>query len=414
MRHGPAALRDFPYPYVAALAISCDPDDLRNREDFLAVARFLNTTGETAMGPGLGLETGYGFWLYDACGACDFTLFQGVSSQRSSNAQLIEDLIESGHLDFIHGYGDFSEGGFERRHAEQGLEYLAARNLRLQVWVNHGGDRNTQQIGRLPEQRGDNRDAEEYHTDLLLAYGIRFAERFEIIHTVGQDASCNLSDRLKQTVELLLYAVRTGEWKARSLFSNRLLGILRLDDGQLVYAFRRFGGKRRGLRRAGSEELPELISKRVLDELQAKGGYTIIYTHLWRNRERPAVLPQQTQDALRLLADRHRRGRICVTTTKKLLIYNLVHNHLAWEMDNTGSDLAVRIGGVDEPLGGLRIPTLEELQGVTFYTPRPEATRVYLRDREIRSAVRNPPDHTGLKSVSIPLTRQVFPQKYCL
>jgi hypothetical protein len=406
-------LRDFPYPYVAALAISCDPDDLRNREDFLAVARFLNTTDETAMGPGLGLETGFGFWLYDACGGCDFTLFQGVSSQRSCNAQLIEDLIESGHLDFIHGYGDFSEGGFERRYAKEALEYLAARGLRLQVWVNHGGDRNTQQIGSLPEQRGDNRDAEEYHTDLLLPYGIRFAERFEIVHTVGQDAPCNLLDRLKQAVELLLYAVRAGEWKARTLFSNRLLGTLRLDDGQFVYTFRRFAGKRGGLRRAGSEELPELISKRVLDELQAKGGYTIIYTHLWRNRERPDILPQETQDALRDLAARHRHGKICVTTTKKLLIYNLVHNHLVWDVDSTGSELAIRIGGVMEPLGGFRIPTLEELQGMTFYTPHPEATRVYLQDREIGSAVANPPDHTALKSISIPLTRQVFPRKYC-
>ncbi|MCK4410273.1 MAG: hypothetical protein KAW67_09310, partial [Candidatus Eisenbacteria sp.] len=373
---------------------------------------FLNTTDETAMGPGLGLETGYGFWLYDACGGCDFTVFKGVSSQRSSNAQLIEDLIESGHLDFIHGYGDFSEGGFERRHAEEALEYLAARNLQLQVWVNHGGDRNTQQIGRLPQQRGDNRNAKEYHTDLLLAHGIKFAERFEIIHTVGQDAPCNLSDRLKQAGELLLYAVRTREWRARSLFSNRLLGILRLDDGQAVYSFRRFTGKRRGLRRAGSEELPELISRSVLDELQAKGGYAIIYTHLWRNRERPDVLPQEAQDALRLLADRQRRGKIYVTTTKKLLTYNLVHNHLAWEADSTGSELAIRIGGVTEPLGGLRMPALEELQGVTFYTPRPEATRLYLQDREIDSAVANPPDHTGLKSISIPLTRQLFPQKY--
>lgn len=405
-------LRKFPYPYVCGLALASDPDDLHTREDFLEVARFLNTTGHTSMGTGLGLETGYGFWAYDGCGTCDFTLFRGTSREPSPNAEVIEDLIRSGHLDYMHTYGDFSDGGFRRGHAAHALEYLARRGLRLEVWVNHGGSGNRQQIGNLSHQRGDDPGAPEYHTDLLLQHGVRFLETYGIVHTVGQDAPCSCTDRLKQTWESFAYGMRGRDWRFRSLFSNSLLERCRLRDGQQVHSFKRFIGPCDGLERAGSRELAVQISSAVIEQLKSKRGYMIVYTHLWRGLEHPCRIPERTRNALRHLADEQRSGNVYVTTTRKLLVYNLLQNGLAWEShaDDTGTE--IRITGWTDATQDSWAPSCEELQGVTFYTAHPDRTRIYLKDSKIGNVVENPPDSTGRPSLSIAVSRQAFPPQY--
>jgi hypothetical protein len=409
-RQAGIALRAFPYPYCCALALGCDPDDLHAREDFLQVARFLNTTDETSMGRGLGLEASFGFWLYDGCGTCDFTLFRGLSVEPSENAKIMESLIRSRHLDSIHGYGDFSEGGFERRHAAHALDYLSARGLRVKIWVNHGGSLNTQQIGRSPGQRGDDPGEREYHTDLLLAYGIKFIERYDVVHTVGQDGRCRpIVDRTKQAWELIAYGARARSWKARSLFCNRLIEPAVLGDGQRIYYFKRFMGPCPGLERAGARELARQISRPVLEELEAKRGFMIVYTHIWRDLASEGVLPEPTQDALRFLAYEYRAGRIYVTTVGKLLAYNLVRQTISWTAYPAAYGVEIRILSLRDVLTGPRIPPLEELRGVTFYSPDPENTRIYLGDRLIDSLTTNAPDETGRASVSIPLSRQTFP-----
>jgi hypothetical protein len=43
------------------------------------------------------------------------------------------------------------------------------------------------------------------------------------------------------------------------------------------------------------------------------------------------------------------------------------------------------------------------LQGITFYTPYPEKTHVYINRSELKDEERNLPDYTGKKSVTIPL-----------
>jgi hypothetical protein len=51
-------LRPFPYPYRAMLAICSDLDETPDRHAYWEIMRFLNTTEETTMGPGVGLEVG--------------------------------------------------------------------------------------------------------------------------------------------------------------------------------------------------------------------------------------------------------------------------------------------------------------------------------------------------------------------
>lgn len=406
------ALRRFPYPYVASASITGDLDDLRTREDFVELVRFWNTPEKTNLGPGLDLELGHSFWFYDATGACDVTVFRGVSDELSESAGLIERLIRAGYIDCLHTYGDFSGGGFRRELATRAIGYLRDRGLELEVWVNHGwwpGSPNIQQIGRLPEQLGDDPGSAAYHTDLLIPYGIRFVDRYEIVHTVGQDAGCTARDRAAQAVEVLRYALSAREWRGRSVFGNRLVEPWTLDDGHAVYSFKRFIGKTRGLGAAGSRELARQLSREVLDELTAKGGYMLVYTHPWRNPDGDGLVAPEAVRALRRLAAEHHEGRIYVTTTRRLLTYNLVTRSLDWSAARSGDGLEIRIRAVGDEVRGRRLPAVDELQGVTFYTPAPETTRVLLGNEPLGHLQRNPPDHTGFASLTIPTARLTLP-----
>jgi hypothetical protein len=406
------SLRKFPYPYVAAASITGDLDDLVTRDEFVDLLRFWNTPEVTALGPGLDLDLGHSFWFYDATGACGVTIFRGLTSELSSNAPLLESLIRTGHLDCLHTYGDFSSGGFHRELAVRAIEYLKERELSVEVWVNHGwwpGSPNTQQVGPLPEQLGDDPESPAYHTDLLIPYGVRFVDRYEIVHTVGQDAPSALRDRATQAVEALRYRVSAREWRARSIFANRLVEPWELDDGRLVYSFKRFIGKERGRGAAGSRELARALEGRVLDELKAKGGYMLVYTHPWRNPGGGLVAPEAVE-ALRGLAREHHEGRIFVTTTRNLLTYNVVTRSLDWSATSAeDSSIDVEIQGIDDALTGRRPPRPAELQGITFYTPDPARTRILVGGEPIGSVRANPADHTGVESVTIPTVRMTLP-----
>jgi hypothetical protein len=406
-RKPPVGIRKYPYPYAAAASITGDLDDLRTELDFVEMVRFWNTADSTAVGPGLDLELGHSFWFYDATGACEVTVFRGLTNDLSESAPLLERLLRSGHVDCLHTYGDFSRGGFRRELAEEALRYLSDRGLAVEVWVNHGwwrGSPNTQQVGPLPEQLGDDPGTPSYHTDLLIPSGVRFIDRYEIVHTVGQDAPSAPRDRAVQAIEAMRYGLSTGDWRARSIFANRLVEPRTLGDGQGVYSFKRFIGKRRGLEAAGGPELAVALAGPVLDELRAKGGSMLVYTHPWRSPGSSLVSPEAAS-ALRGLAREHHEGRILVTTTRKLLRYNVAWRWLDWTVRTDRGPLDVVIRDIDDPVTGRRAPSPGELEGITFYTPEPTRTRVILPDGSTPTLDRNPPDQSGVASVTIPWKR---------
>jgi hypothetical protein len=401
----PVALRDFPYPYRAALTITGDLDDLRTARDFSEVARFLGDSEETSLGRGLGLELSHSFWFFDTCGECEFTVFEGDGPELTPHADLIADLIRSGHIDVMHTYGNFSRGGFTRAHAERARAFLLERGLQVPVWVNHGGSLNTQMVGDLPEQLGDTPGTAEYHADIMTECGVRFIETFEIVHTVGQDTAPSLRDRAVQAVEAARYAAAGDRARASRVRANALLEPRRLGDGTRVYSFKRFIGRGRGLERAGSPELSRQLDRGILDELIEKRGWMSVYTHPWRNPGGEALVHPDAAQSLRALAAEEAGGRIYVTTTSRLLRLNLVMNRLVWDSDVADGRPVIRIDRVADEILGAWIPTDEELAGLTFYTDVPAETRIFIGEREIRGIVVNPPDESGRSSVSVPLTR---------
>ncbi len=64
----------------------------------------------------------------------------------------------------------------------------------------------------------------------------------------------------------------------------------------------------------------------------------------------------------------------------------------------------IKISGVHDPLSGRDFMLdSKQLQGVTFYVPEPEKTRVFLDTEEVKNIQINPPDYSGCKSVMFPL-----------
>src|ERR1039457_1076029 len=103
MEHNPtlahSALRPYPYPYRAILALSSDLDDTPNASHYFELIRFFNTQEQTIFGKGVGLEFAQSIFFSDSPDI--FSYWNADEKARTS----ILALIESGHIDTLHSYG---------------------------------------------------------------------------------------------------------------------------------------------------------------------------------------------------------------------------------------------------------------------------------------------------------------------
>lgn len=406
------SLRQFPYPFRAALTICSDIDGTDTTEEFLGIQTFLNTERLTSMGPGIGLEIGNSFLpnrIKDT-----FAYF----SSRPNDRAIIREFIKAGYIDCIHSYGERSS---TRQDALKIIETLEQDGCKVKVWVDHStvptnlGPDNAQGKGDLP-------DSPAYHADLTLAYGIRFAWMGRGTGLIGQEVPLSLKaftqliypsypqasiDTLfRETVKILL--APTGVKRFAIHRQNRLIQITPLRDGNQVYEFIRCNNHWEKAR-PSSPKLAFMLRPQALEALIASEGYTIVYTHLGFF-DPPDLIPPQTQAALRQLAEAYRAGNIYVTTTFKLLIYCLTHRTLNWNYTISPEDrVTVTIHHLADPITGPREPTLAELQGITFYVPDRNKVSIFLGKKEIHPVNRNSKDHTGQESVMIPRTFLTFP-----
>ncbi len=403
-------LRKFPYPYRAALAISSDCDQTDPKE-FLTLMKYLNTPDSTPIGKGVGLEVGYSFWFYDPLEQSSLTIFKDTTDTLTPFEPMMRTLIQAGYLDYLHTFGEFSLGGFSRKLAIKAYKYLQTHNLRISVWVNHGPPTNSQNLGNLPEQRGDNPESSEYHTDLLLASGVRFIGKYDVVHTVGQDGQVTIWDRLKQLGEAFKYLVLRREWMFGRLLGNHLIDPWTLDDGRQVYVFKRFISSNGKVDHPNARSLAQQIPPEVIRELERKGGFMILYTHLGDNSGPPSYFSSQTKEVFQYLAKEFHEGRLLVTTTSRLLRYNLLYRYLDWTAETAGETLKIVIHGVKDPVQGYWVPTERDLGGITFYIPRSHGpVQLMIRTQPLQHLRENPPDAKGLPSVSIPWPFLQFPR----
>ncbi len=423
-------LRKFPYPYKAALTICSDIDGTESIGKFLEIQGLLNTTRETTYGRGLGLDIGNTFWFYNQqyelhkrrlagdsvpdvffSGEVDFgiSIFDGTSDTLSTYAPVILALIRAGYLDCLHTYGNFGVGGFTRDLATRSVEFLANESLKVDVWINHGGNENEQKVGDAPWYLGDNQETDVYHTDLTIPTGIKFLWRGQRTHCIGQNGEfsvVNLAKRFYEYIQDLFYTAQ------RFPHDNKLVHVYELDDGQKVFEFVRF------INPWGKYSIPRepyiihQLGPKQVDELIENHGYLVFYTHLGVN-QRPPFLHDSTIDALRYIKKRFDQDDLLVTTTSKLLNYYVHHKYLFWRTKQRAESLFVIIDSIANEVEGSFVPDANDLQGMTFYIPKDLTTMLMVNGQPV-SYIRNSRDEAGRESISIPWQTLTFPNVGCL
>lgn len=342
----PAGSPFFPAPYRAVLAICSDLDETPDAETYFESMRFLNTTEDTPMGSGVGLEVGNSIYFNMAPGQFSYW------NTTEANREKLRALIRSGHIDVLHSYGDLAT---KRAEAAQALEELEKYNCYLKVWVDHavapsnfGAD--------IMQGHGDEPGHPAYHADLTLGYGIRYVWRGRVTSVIAQNQpfrlghlasdlwSCNSNARgaagypaavrragtvcrtawlatlLKEVAKQILG--RCGYRKYALHGPNRVLMPVRLRDGSPVQEFLRcnphWGGVSCGDR---GDRVDEVLTPGFLDRLVARQGICILYTHLGKLTSGPSGrrFPDKVVAAFRRLAHYYREGKILVATTGRAL-----------------------------------------------------------------------------------------------
>lgn len=321
----------YPHPYRAALAIASDIDSCP-ADRFVKIHRHLDD---------IGVPVGDSFFFYASPDQLNW----------QDHRDAVLDGLRRGWIDTIHGYGDFNErGGFTREMAQRALAELRGAGFRLEIFSNHGNPRNAQNLCHTGG-RGDVKDAEEYHADLLVRHGVRFVWPTWLTHLVGQDRDADAWEWARHYPGAsAARRIGAGLLSAMGFIGmiepypgNDLVRLHTMRDGQKVYAFRRYGVWRRD----DAPALRELISRDRIERLIERRGASIVYTHLGRNWE---PIPE--------LAELTKHPELWLTTPGRLLRYVAMRDGIRWK----AKDGVVTIEPLDDPVLG----PIEELTGLTF------------------------------------------------
>lgn len=437
-------LRAFPYPFKAALAFSNDVEGIETPEEFIAIQRYLCTRKTTPWGKGLGMEIGASVNCFDVSGVSEFTIFKSelrtdtlisfyddkgdslippdttIDYSLNFNGippgrQVIADFIKAGYLDAINGYGFFGEAGFKREYAELTAEFFNNTGLTVPVWMNLPAESSYQCLGRKPKQQGDNPGSECYHADILPAFGVRYLNFADHTAMIGLEAEEGIDRWLKKQAEFVKSAwTSTRDMKIDLNWNNRLLNEYTLDDGRKFFRFRSFINPEGIIPEGGFDVnyLAKQLSDEILDRLIEVEGYMILHTRLGDNESYAEWIPSEARAALANLARRFENGEIMVTTSSRLLDYYIVSEILDWTWTKKGDAYIIEIN--KQPLEtsvNFEI-TREVLQGLTFYTPAPEKTRIIFEGAVITPMDINIEEESGRSSVSIPWKWLTFPPGY--
>lgn len=232
-----ATLRRFPYPFRALLAVSSDLDGTQCWERYYELLRFLNTRQNTLFGAGLGLEFANSIYFANARSF-------GYENASAREREGIRALIQSGHIDTLHSFGDLA---MTRAAASQALAMLSKLDRRICVWVNH-----SKVLSNFGNGFGDVPGHPAYHADLSIAYGIDYCWRGQVTSVVGQDVPIaalrapadfappsigKLTTLAKQIAKTTLGLA--GKPRYRMHGRNRALIKAELRDGQQISEFLR-------------------------------------------------------------------------------------------------------------------------------------------------------------------------------
>jgi hypothetical protein len=190
---------------------------------------------------------------------------------------------------------------------------------------------------------------------------------------------------------------------------NRLLRPTTLRSGHEVFEFIRSNPHWGGISCGDTAEgLAQVLREEALSRLVEAEAVSVLYTHLGKIRRIDEPLAPPTRKALTLLAQYSHAGKILVTTTSRLLEYwramPRVTLRSRFDGDYLMIDVTPEAGGIDSR------GQLQQVSGLTVYVPDPARTCITITQREITRLIRNGPDHTGQRSVSVPWHSLEFPK----
>lgn len=394
------SLRRLPFPFRAMLAICSDLDGTPDGHVYFSMMKYLNTRENTKFGPGLGIEVGN--TIYFDVAPPQFCYWNTSDVGRAMARQL----IRSGHIDCLHSFGTRAT---TRRDAARALEELEKHNCRLKVWVDHA--RVQTNLGSdVTAGSGDIVGSPAYHADLTTSYGVGYIWRGRVTSIIGQDVRrslCGIADKnhpliscktvFKECIKGLPFIPRFALHQ-----TNKLTIETQLRSGHRVHEFMRsnphWGGVSAG---ATADGIPDVLTAKTLNRLLLREGSCILYTHLGRAIDPHHPFSPRVKAALSLLSEYSSERKILVTTTRRLLDYNLAIQNL--QISISPSE---QISRIDISTRGEEVP----LNGVTMYVRDSSHVTVYVDGDEVHNLQRNPPDHTGQASISLPWQKLEFPQ----
>lgn len=353
------------------------------------------------MGRGLGLETGN--TIYFDMPPAQFAYWNTDDRGRAS----IRTLIQSGHIDCLHSYGDLAT---TRAHAERALTELSRHNCQLDVWIDHSTAPSN--FGKdIMRGNGDVVESEVYHADLTTDFGIKYVWVGRVTSVLGQNVNrslCGIWNQkypiisaktlLKETAKGVLAHGKSSKYAMHG--PNQLFREIQLRSGHKVYEFMRssphWGGVSFNDR---AEGLIEVLSESTLSRLVEREGVSIIYIHLGK-LDGPEPFSPATKNALELLA-RYSQDKILVTTTSRILRYCQAIRDINLSLSQEGEHI-----GIDVSSEGSE----KDLEGLSIYTPDPNKTHITINGKEAKNIQHNAPDHTGQQSVSLPWRPLEFPK----
>jgi len=403
------SLRKFPYPYRAAIALANDIDNTPSLEIFLQMMKLLNSYRQTALGKGLGLEVGSSFWFFNSTKSPQLSYFKGTDSIETDFAISCRELWNSGHIDILHTYGDFDEGGFKRRFAEKSLNELTKYGIKILTWINHGNRKNLQNLGLYDSQSGAVPHHSAYHFDLLKSYGIRYIWSGKMTHVIGQDANKTLNIRVKNFLQTILANLKYRHCEELPFdLQNRLRIKTLLQDGSLMWDFQRFVNAWGREQILDINDLTKQLKPSIVKTLIANAGYLIVYTHMCEGLSDFKQFPSKLYDRLKFISKMYQSGKLLVATTTRLLQYSEVHQNLIWRSHKENQITKIKIMPYIEVLDEKHELSENILEGLTFYCDSLEKVIISFKDKNLKIH-RNPKDYLGRYSVSIPWKKLEYP-----
>lgn len=396
-----SAIRPWPYPFQAGLSISNDAEFM-SLDFFETLMAFLNTKSPTDLGTGLGLEITSSLFHFSA-NPYNFSYFNGSHPQSplESYASRLDEYLKAGWLDTLHAYGDFDGfGGFERAHAERVLEQLDHIGVTINVFTNHGGVENIQNIGTDVEyHRGDHLNHPAYHTDLLKKHGVQFVWTDTMVTVKRQRSPKLFYSQIKDIVRTFLPIPQKTYFPQSS---PHLMKPVDMQDSTRFIGFRRF--RSTGINAPNLSSLGYQLQQINWPRFYKQQEALVIYQHLgvlYRQsgkciaatiaamKERPQIYVSP----LRFLAQEFHAGRLWVVGTARFLQYMRMLETTCLKQHSNCIYLHCPIVNSDPQ---------HFFQGLTVYHDPSIPIKIVFGTTEL-NIVHNGPDQSGRYSVSVPL-----------